>query len=103
MKFPIITFSWANFTMSEDGRTLISEASDMENRHLQPLNDNGGRGFNVQFESKGGIVEIVTFIMNDVKLFTDDDGIASWEFVVTTESGHQYPHYANMKATIFND
>jgi hypothetical protein len=89
--------------MSQDGITLISEASDMENRHLQPLNDYGDRGFNVQFESKGGIVEIVTFIRNGVKLFTDDDGIASWEFVVTPESARQYPHHANMKAIVFND
>jgi hypothetical protein len=89
--------------MSSDGKTLISEASDMENRHLQPVNDVGGRGFNVQFERKGGIVETVTFILNDVKLFTDDDGIASWEFVVTAETAKQYPHYADFKATIFND
>lgn len=103
MKLPIITFSWSQFTLSSSGKTLVSEASDMENRHLQPVNNVGGYGFNVQFERKGGIVEVVTFILNDVKLFSDDDGIASWEFVVTPESIKQYPHYTDMKAIVFND
>lgn len=102
MRFPIITFSWANFTISDGGKTLISEASDMENRHLQIVDDNANKGFNVQFERVGGIVEIVTFILNDVKLFTDD-GIASWEYIPSPKSVNQYPQYADMRATVFND
>ena len=101
MKLPLIEFSSKQFTLSADGKTLISEASDMENRHLQPLyNDACDRGFSVKSERTGNVV---TFVLSDVRLFPDDDGICSWEFTPTTESMSQHPECIGMKATIFND
>jgi hypothetical protein len=101
MKFPLITFSWSQFLLSKDGKTLISEASDLENRHLQTMDE--GRGFAVQFERRGGNYDVVSFVMIKPNLFQDDDGVASWEYVPTDESKRKYPEYSDMKATVFND
>ncbi len=100
MKLPLIEFSSKQFTLSADGKTLISEASDMENRHLQPLyNDACDRGFAVKSERTGNVV---VFVLSDTELFPDD-GICSWKFTPTTESVRQHPECRGMSATIFND
>jgi hypothetical protein len=103
MKLPIIIFSWKQFTFSSDGKTLISEASDLENRHLQSLyNDACDRGFSVQFERKGGHIEVITFVMSEV-MKSDEGEVTGWNYIVSSESVRKYPEYVGTKAIVFND
>jgi hypothetical protein len=103
MKYPVIVFPWSRFTVSVDGNTLISEASDMENRHLQPLYDDSvDRGFAVQFDSKSNGPEVVTFVVSHTNRDNEGD-IMFWDYVPTAESIRKFPHHVKMTATVFND
>jgi hypothetical protein len=101
MRLTLVEHSDKQFTYSAKDKTLVSEASDLDNRHLERLYDDAcDVGFAVKSEKTGNVV---TFVLSDVKLFPDDDGVCSWEYVVAPESIKQYPHYAGFKAVVFND
>jgi hypothetical protein len=103
MKLPLIKFPAECFTYSPESKTFISDASDMENRHLQRMYDDADdRGFIISCGQFGGSVDI-TFVLSDIKQFQDDDGVASWEYVPSDESIRKYPECKDMKATVFND
>lgn len=87
MKLPVIEFPESFFTKGEN-YSLVSEASDMQNRHLQQLfAEKPGFGFNVLCDTG----QVITFAMcNVVKL---EGEILAWEY--TTCHGR--------KALVFND
>lgn len=93
-------FSWQR---NAEGMCLVAEASDLNNRHLQPIyNDACDVGFAVKSVHTG---QVVTYVM--VKPFYRGDGedteLAGWEYVPTSESERQVPDCKGTKATIFND
>ena len=71
MKLPLIEFSSKNFTYHADAKTFVSEASDMMNRHLQPLyNDACDVGFSMKSSKTG---RVVVYVLTDT-VIDDDDG-----------------------------
>lgn len=93
MKFPVIEFPISAFTQNFQHpanaipTSITSEASDMENRHLQYL-DAYNRGFIVDF----GSGRKVTFCLTATE--TDGEGdITSW----------RYRSNEGITATVFND
>ena len=88
MTLPVIEFPESFFTKGEN-YSLVSEASDMMNRHLQQLfSDACDVGFNVLFDTG----QVVTFVMYNV-LKNDEGEITAWEYTAS--------HGA--KALVFND
>ncbi len=92
MKLPMIEFPISMFTKTgARGTMLVSEASDMGNRHLQPLfDDSADAGFAVKF--KDGAV--VKFTMIDIEHDREGD-IIGWTYKAIDEK--------DFTATIFND
>jgi len=100
MKFDVIVFDGKQFTYRELDKTLVSKVSELDHRHLQPINDTTyDRGFSVKNETTG---HIITFILDDTKLFPDDDGICYWIYKPSLESITQYPYSAVLKAVVYN-
>jgi hypothetical protein len=85
---PVIEFPESFFTKGEN-YVLVSEASDMQNRHLQPLFADGRKdvGFNVRLDTG----QLVTFTFSDVIRIEGE--VAAWEYTA--------PHGA--KALVIND
>lgn len=105
MKLPLITFPSSMFSWVRiyDGMKLVGEASDMGNRHLQPLYDDAcDVGFAVQSTHTG---QVVTYVL--VGPFYRGDGedteLAGWHYVPTDESCRNVPDCVGTTATIFND
>lgn len=101
MKFNVIEFPSKMFTMS--GTTLVAEASDMGNRHLQPLYDDAcDVGFAVRSERTG---KVVTFVMQApfYKGEGEDRELSGWHYVPTSESFRNVPECQGMEAKVFND
>lgn len=101
MKFNVIEFPSKMFTVS--GNKLVAEASDMGNRHLQPLYDDAcDVGFAVKSERTG---KVVTFVMQSpfYKGEGEDRELGGWHYVPTSESFRNVPECQNMEATVFND
>lgn len=101
MKFNVIEFPSRMFTVS--GKTMVAEASDMGNRHLQPLYDDAcDVGFAVKSDVTG---KVVTFVMTS-PFHTgegEDREIAGWHYVPTSESFRNVPECQGMEAKVFND
>jgi hypothetical protein len=98
MKFNVIEFPSRMFSWS--GKVLTAEASDLGNRHLQPLYDDAcDVGFAVKSEHTG---EVVTYAMGEVKKDAEGE-LISWEYTPTTESERKVPACRGTKAIIFND
>lgn len=88
MILPVIEFPESFFTKGEN-YVLVSEASDMQNRHLQILrSDTRDVGFNVKFATG----QVVTFALSNVMKDKEHE-ILAWEY--TTVHGR--------KALVFND
>lgn len=100
MKFPIIEFPSSFFTWSQG--VAHAEASDMENRHLQPLYDDAcDVGFAIKSDKTG---EVVTYVMErPVYDEGEDHELLEWRYVPTNESIRKVPACANSKAVIYND
>ena len=98
MKFPVIKFSPEQFIYNGKTKTMVANTSDLEHRHLQVLS-NGNRGFSLQLKHN----RVLTFILSDTKLFSDDDGICFWRYVLDEDCVKTYPEYVGMTATVFND
>ena len=89
MRLPVIEFPESFFTVGKQ-YSLVSEASDMQNRHLQPLrSDTRDIGFNVKFATG----QVVTFVMSNVVKDLKEGEILAWEYTAS--------HGA--KALVFND
>ena len=87
MKLNAIEFPETFFTKGEKYE-LVSEASDMQNRHLQRLFDDAcDVGFNVRLNTG----ELVTFALSNVVKVEGE--VTAWEYTA--------PHGA--KALVFND
>jgi hypothetical protein len=104
MKHSVIWFESTQFSYNPTTRTLSADASDLENRHLQQLDDynDSNRGFVIKFCGDGGSNDI-TFVMSHTELFPDNDGIAYWSYIPTKESMINHPQYKDVKVIVFND
>jgi hypothetical protein len=102
MKLTLVEHSSRQFTYSPDDKVLTAEASDLDNRHLQPLyNDACDVGFSVKSEKTG---KVVTFVMvSPIYDKSDDCELVGWQYAPTSESFRNVPECQGMEATIFND
>lgn len=82
-----------------DERDLVSEASDLGNRHLQPFMDNNCPvlGFGVNFKGK----ELRFWMVKEE--VNNEQEILAWHYIVTSETKAKYPEFKDWTATIFND
>jgi hypothetical protein len=96
MKAAPITFRFADFTQSPVPTALKANASEMEHRHLQRLDN--GVGFIIQVAPKTR----VSFSLVETRLSPAEDGILAWEFLPTAESARQCPQFAAHRITVFN-
>jgi len=88
------------FTYTKTNKTLVCEASDMGNRHLQRLYDDAcDVGFIVKSDTTGSLV---TYYMSNV-LKDAEEEILGWEYRPTVESIHSVPSCVNIKVVVFND
>jgi len=102
MKFKVIEFPSSMFSWQREstGMILVGEASDLGNRHLQPLyNDACDVGFAVKSTHTDAVV---TYAMSEVKKDAEGE-IQKWLYEPTEESIRKVPDCANTRAVIFND
>ena len=100
MKFPLIPFNSRQFSYTHGDKTLISEASDLDNLHLQRLYDDAcDVGFAVQSDQTGNVV---VFVMSEAKSNGEGE-LTHWLYEPTAESIRKYPECVGMKAIVFND
>jgi hypothetical protein len=100
MKLKLVEFSSKQFTYTHVNKILVSEASDMENRHLQQIYDDAcDVGFAVKSETTGNVV---TYVMSEV-LKNGEGEIEGWKYTPSYESIRKYPACADTKAIVFND
>ena len=99
MKLTLVEHSSNQFTYDASKKLLVSEASDLDNRHLELLYDDAcDVGFAVRSEQTGNVV---VFVMTSP--FHNDDELAGWHYVPTSESFRKHPECQGMEAKIFND
>lgn len=98
MKHKLIPFSSKQFTIA--GTHFVAEASDLNNRHLQPLYDDAcDVGFAIQSETTG---KVIRFYMD--RVHTDIEGeLTHWTYLPVSEDISKYPTCAHLTATVFND
>lgn len=100
MKLSLITFPSSLFTYSKHANNLCAEASDLANRHLQPLYDDAcDAGFAVKSVVSGNEI---TFHLSEVKKDAEGE-VTSWEYQMTPQCERKFPECGKMTATIFND
>jgi hypothetical protein len=100
MRLPVLVFLSSQFTYTRKNKTLVSEASDMGNRHLQQIYDDAcDVGFAVKSETTGNVV---TYYMANVMKNSEDE-VMGWEYHPTAESIRQIPECVDTKAIVFND
>jgi hypothetical protein len=98
--FPSSIFSWMR---TSSGMELVAEASDLGNRHMEPLYDDAcDVGFAVESVHTGAQV---TYVMSTPFYCGDgeDRELAGWYYIPTLESCRRVPDCIGTKATIFND
>jgi hypothetical protein len=100
MRFNIIEFSSNQFTYNAADRTFTSEASDLDNRHLQRIYDDAcDVGFAIKSDKTG---EVVTYVMNSVK--KDEEGdVEYWTYHPALESQRKIPSCRDTMVMVFND
>lgn len=100
MEFPVIEFPSSMFSWS--GGVAHCEASDMMNRHLQPLPDTAsGRGFAIKSTKTGAVVN---YTMTEVVYDKGEEPeLLGWKYVPTHDSVMRVPGCANTKAIVYND
>lgn len=103
MRLPLVEHSSNQFTYTANNKTLVSEASDLDNRHLERLYDVGNElGFAVKSEKTGNVVVFVMaapFYHGE----GEDRELAGWHYIPTCESFRKVPECQGMEAKIFND
>lgn len=100
MKLNVIAFLSDNFVYIKETKTFVAEASQMWNRHLQPLYDDSyDRGFKMESVKTGNVV---TYVM--VKANLDDEyEIESWTYTPTRESEQSFPGCVGTTVKVYND
>ena len=102
MRLTLVEHSSRQFTLSDGGMTLVAEASDMDNRHLERIYDACDVGFAVKSEKTGNVV---VFVMSGTfnTQTGDENELAGWNYEPCSDSVRKHPACRGMKATIFND
>lgn len=101
-RFPLIEFSSKQFTVTDGGKSLCAEASELFNRHLQPIyNDACDVGLAIKSERTGAVV---VYVMSR-PVFRDDidHELTHWEYEPADFSVRQFPDCAGTKLTVFNE
>lgn len=101
MKFNVIEFPSSMFTWTD--KVAVAEASDMGNRHLQPLYDDAcDVGFAMKSDKTG---EVVTYAMTRPFYQGEDEDreLAGWDYTPTSESIRKVPSCAGTKVVVYND
>jgi dipeptidyl aminopeptidase/acylaminoacyl peptidase len=103
MRLTLVEHSSRQFSYSDKDKTVVSEASDLDNRHLERIYDDAcDVGFAVKSEKTGAVV---VFVMTSPIYHGEgeDREISGWNYEPADFSIRQYPSCLGMKATIFND
>ena len=100
MKLNIAPQSSDKFTYYAASRSFVTDASDLQDQHLNPLYDDAiDVGLVIQSAKTG---KLIRYYMNSV--VRDDDGdAAAWKYLPTTESIREVPECAGTSVTVFND
>jgi len=103
MRLTLVEHSEKQFTYTAANKELVSEASDLNNRHLERIYDDAcDVGFAVKSETTGNVV---VFVMSSPIFHGEgeDREISGWTYEPADFSIRKYPECRGMKATIFND
>lgn len=103
MRLTLVEHSSRQFTYTDADKTLVSEASDLDNRHLERIYDDAcDVGFAVKSEKTGNVV---TFVMSEpfYRGEGEDRELAGWNYEPADFSARAFPECRDMKALIFND
>ena len=103
MRLTLVEHSSRQFSYSNKDKTLVSEASDLDNRHLERIYDDAcDVGFAVKSEKTGNVV---VFVMDSPMYHGqgEDREISGWTYTPCSDSIRKHPECIGMKATIFND
>jgi dipeptidyl aminopeptidase/acylaminoacyl peptidase len=103
MRLTLVEHSDKQFTYSNKDKTLVSEASDLDNRHLERIYDDAcDVGFAVKSDKTDSVV---VFVMSSPIYHGagEDREISGWEYEPANFSIRQHPECRGMKAVIFND
>ena len=103
MRLTLVEHSSRQFSYSDKDKTFVSEASDLDNRHLERIYDDAcDVGFAVKSEKTGNVV---VFVMSGTfnTQTGDESELAGWNYEPADFSIRKYPECIGMKATIFND
>jgi hypothetical protein len=103
MRLNVIEFSSKQFTYNAADKTFTSEASDLDNRHLQQIyNDACDVGFAMKSDKTGNVI---TYVMT--KPFYHGEGedreLGGYNYVPTSESIREHPECEGTKVIVFND
>jgi hypothetical protein len=93
-------FDSNQFSYDKSDKTLIAEASDLNDRHLQQIyNDACDVGLAIRSAKTG---KIVTYHMTNEHKDNEGD-IQFWDYEPTTESIRRVPECLGSKLKVFND
>ena len=102
MKLNVVSFPVRMFDYNPVTRSYVAEASDMGNRHLQPLDDsNRDVGFIIEFDNDQQCTYVMTKVLTTG--IGDDREITGWEYRPTLDDVCKVPSCHHTKAIIFND
>ena len=100
MKLSLYEHPICQFTYDSKTKTLIGEASDMLDSHLERLYDDScDVGFAVRNPNTRNVVVFVLIKVNEDK----EGEIQSWEYIISNDSVRNHPACSGMRAVIFND
>ena len=103
MRLTLVEHSSRQFSYSDKDKTLVSEASDLDNRHLERIYDDAcDVGFAVKSEKTGAVV---VYVMSSpiYRGEGEDRELSGWNYEPADFSVRKHPECVGTKATIFND
>ena len=101
MRLQLYPHSSKRFTFTKSG-TFVSEASDLNNRHLERIYDDACDVGLMIVSSKTGWA--VTYYMDKEHRRDDEDNeITHWTYLPTSKSLREVPACKGTSVTVFND
>ena len=103
MRLTLVEHSTRQFSYTNADKTLVAEASDLENRHLERIYDDAcDVGFAVKSHLTGHVVTIV-MTTPIYRGEGEDREVSGWHYTPADFSVRAFPECAGLKALIFND
>ena len=103
MNLNLTVFPSSRFTYCADTKTLVAEASDLNDLHLQRLYDDAcDVGLAIKSDRTGAVV---IYVMSKTLYHGNEDEreISGWEYVPSYASTRAFPDCIGTRLTIFND